>query len=220
MPSLLRSSIAELLGTGLLVCVVVGSGIMGSYLSPNIGVALLINAFSTVFALGLLILVIGPISGAHFNPAVTLTQWLGKAISGSTAFAFMAAQIVGAIAGSVVANLMFNQPALQISTHARVNSGTLIGEFIATTGLIVLIGALSHRGQGSIIPVAVPAWIGSAYFFTSSTSFANPAVTIGRIFSNTFAGIAPESVLPFVLVQLVAAVVGFSLVKGITSVKN
>lgn len=220
MTKLTTRLIAEFVGTAVLVCVVVGSGIMGSYLSPNIGVALLINAFSTVFALGLLILVIGPISGAHFNPAVTLTQWLGKAMSGLTAIAFMATQTVGAITGSVVANLMFNQTALQISDHQRVNSGTLIGEVIATAGLIVVIGALSHRSQGALIPVAVPAWIGSAYFFTSSTSFANPAVTVGRIFSNTFAGIAPESVAPFILAQLVGAVLGFALVKGITNVSN
>lgn len=118
------------------------------------------------------------------------------------------------MAGSVTANVMFNQSAIQISTHARANSGSLIGEVIATTGLIALIGILSKRGQSSVIPVAVAGWIGSAYFFTSSTSFANPAVTIGRVFTDTFAGIDPGSVLPFVAAQLVGAALGFAVAKG------
>jgi glycerol uptake facilitator-like aquaporin len=211
---------AEFAGTATLVAVVVGSGIMGTNLSSDSGVALLINAFSTVFALGLLILVVGPISGAHFNPVVSITQWLGKNLSGMQAFAYIVAQVFGAIFGAILANLMFNLGAISIATHQRTSAGTIIGEVLATAGLIVVIGVLSHRGQESLMPVAVPAWIGSAYFFTSSTSFANPAVTVGRIFSNTFAGIAPDSVAPFILAQLVGALIGFAIVKGITNVSN
>ena len=216
----IRKLIAEFVGTAVLVCVVVGSGIMGTNLSADSGVALLINAFSTIFALGLLILVIGPISGAHFNPGVSLTQWLGKELSGVQAFGYFVAQVFGAIFGAILANLMFNLSAISIATHQRTSTGTLIGEAVATAGLIVVIGVLSRRGQSNYIPVAVPAWIGSAYFFTSSTSFANPAVTVGRIFSNTFAGIAPDSVAPFILAQLVGALLGFALVKGIKNVSN
>jgi glycerol uptake facilitator-like aquaporin len=212
--------IAELVGTASLVAVVVGSGIMGTSLSADSGVALIINAFSTIFALGLLILVIGPISGAHFNPVVSLTQWLGKELSGGQALGYFVAQVFGAIFGAILANLMFNLSAISIATHQRTSTGTLIGEAVATAGLIVVIGVLSRRGQSNYIPVAVPAWIGSAYFFTSSTSFANPAVTVGRIFSNTFAGIAPDSVAPFILAQLVGALLGFALVKGIKNVSN
>lgn len=214
MPALLKRSLAEFVGTALLVCVVVGSGIMGTSLSGDLGIALLINALSTIFALALLIFVLGPISGAHFNPVVTLVEAFSRNIKDVDLLAYIPAQILGAVAGSVTANVMFNQSAIQISTHARANSGALIGEVIATTGLIALIGILSKRGQSPVIPVAVAGWIGSAYFFTSSTSFANPAVTIGRVFTDTFAGIDPGSVLPFVAAQLVGAAMGFAVTKG------
>jgi arsenate reductase len=213
MNKLFGQAFAEFLGTALLVTVVVGSGIMGTNTSEDVGIALLINTISTIFALVLLILIIGPISGAHFNPVVSLVELFNRSIGASKALAFILAQVLGAIAGAVVANLMFDLQAVQISTHERVTSGTLIGEVIATAGLIALIGILSARGQGKVIPVAVAAWIGSAYFFTSSTSFANPAVTVGRIFSDTFAGIDPSSVLPFIGAQLVGAAIGFGLVK-------
>jgi glycerol uptake facilitator-like aquaporin len=214
LPALLKRSLAEFVGTALLVCVVVGSGIMGTSLSGDLGIALLINALSTIFALALLIFVLGPISGAHFNPVVTLVEAFSRNIKDVDLLAYIPAQILGAVAGSVTANVMFNQSAIQISTHARANSGALIGEVIATTGLIALIGILSKRGQSPVIPVAVAGWIGSAYFFTSSTSFANPAVTIGRVFTDTFAGIDPGSVLPFVAAQLVGAAMGFAVTKG------
>jgi arsenate reductase len=187
---------------------------MGTRLSGDLGIALLINALSTIFALALLIFVLGPISGAHFNPVVTLVEAFSRNIKDVDLLAYIPAQILGAVAGSVTANVMFNQSAIQISTHARANSGALIGEVIATTGLIALIGILSKRGQSPVIPVAVAGWIGSAYFFTSSTSFANPAVTIGRVFTDTFAGIDPGSVLPFVAAQLVGAAMGFAVTKG------
>ena len=189
---------------------------MGTQLSSDAGIALLINTASTVLVLTLLILLLGPVSGAHFNPAVTLVARLGRKQQSSETFAYILAQVIGAIVGAVVANLMFVLPAIQISNNARDSLGTLLGEVIATAGLITVIGVLSARNQTEKVPVAVASWIGSAYFFTSSTSFANPAVTIGRIFSDTFAGIAPVSVLPFITAQLVGAAIGIFIVKGIT----
>jgi glycerol uptake facilitator-like aquaporin len=211
---------AEFSGTALLVCVVVGSGIMGSQLSEDAGVALLINAFSTIFALALLILLLGPISGAHFNPAVSLVQLFNKESTPKQTVFFALSQILGAISGAILANLMFDLPAIEFSTHARVSSGTLIGEVIATAGLIALIGILSLRNQTKLIPVAVAAWIGSAYFFTSSTSFANPAVTVGRMFTDSFAGIEPTSVLPFIGAQLAGMAIGMTLIRVATPHKS
>ena len=206
------------MGTATLVCVVVGSGIMGTNLSNDSAVALLVNTFSTIFALALLILIITPISGAHFNPAVSLVQVVRREMGGLEFAAFISAQIAGAITGAIIANVMFDLPAIQISTNERVTTGTLIGEVIATAGLITVIFVLVARAQEKLIPVAVAAWIGSAYFFTSSTSFANPAVTIGRVFSDTFAGINPGSVLPFIVAQIIGAMLGIALVKGVTRV--
>ena len=216
MIKILRKWLAEYIGTATLVCVVVGSGIMGTNLSKDSGVALLINAFSTIFALALLILIIAPISGAHFNPAVTLVQVLRREMNAVEFLSFISAQIAGAISGAIIANVMFDLEAIQISTNERVSTGTLVGEVIATAGLITVIFVLVARSQDKLIPVAVAAWIGSAYFFTSSTSFANPAVTIGRVFSDTFAGINPVSVLPFIIAQLIGAMLGVALVKGVT----
>jgi arsenate reductase len=191
---------------------------MGTNLSKDSAVALLVNTFSTIFALALLILIIAPISGAHFNPAVSLIQVIRREMNALEFAAFVSAQIAGAITGAIIANVMFDLPAIQISTNERVSTGTLIGEVIATAGLIIVIFVLVARAQEKLIPVAVAAWIGSAYFFTSSTSFANPAVTIGRVFSDTFAGINPVSVLPFIIAQLIGAMLGIALVKGITRV--
>jgi len=213
---ILRKWLAEYIGTATLVCVVVGSGIMGTNLSKDSGVALLINAFSTIFALALLILIIAPISGAHFNPAVSLVQVLRREMNAVEFLSFISAQIAGAISGTIIANVMFDLEAIQIATNERVSTGTLVGEVIATAGLITVIFVLVARSQDKLIPVAVAAWIGSAYFFTSSTSFANPAVTIGRVFSDTFAGINPASVLPFIIAQLIGAMLGVALVKGVT----
>ena len=216
MIKILRKWLAEYIGTATLVCVVVGSGIMGTNLSKDSGVALLINAFSTIFALALLILIIAPISGAHFNPAVSLVQVLRREMNAVEFLSFISAQIAGAVTGAIIANVMFDLEAIQISTNERVSTGTLVGEVIATAGLITVIFVLVARSQDKLIPVAVAAWIGSAYFFTSSTSFANPAVTIGRVFSDTFAGINPASVLPFIIAQLIGAMLGVALVKGVT----
>jgi len=214
MSTITTKAVAEFAGTAALVCVVVGSGIMGTNLSNDAGIALLINTLSTIFALALLILTLGPISGAHFNPVVSFVQLLAKSQPAGETAIYVAVQTTGAIFGAIVANFMFDIAPLQISANERVSSGTLLGEVIATAGLVALIGALSIRTQEKLIPVAVAAWIGSAYFFTSSTSFANPAVTVGRIFSDTFAGIAPVSVLPFIAAQLIGALLGFALVRA------
>lgn len=218
MIEILRKWFAEYIGTATLVCVVVGSGIMGTNLSKDSAIALLINTFSTILGLALLILVIAPISGAQLNPAVSLVQIIRREMNGLEFVGFLSAQIAGAISGAIVANVMFDLSAIQISTNERVSTGTLIGEVIATAGLITVIFVFVARAQEKLIPVAVAAWIGSAYLFTSSTSFANPAVTIGRVFSDTFAGINPASVLPFIIAQLVGVMLGVALVKGITRV--
>ena len=215
MAKLAGKAVAEFSGTALLVTVVVGSGIMGTNLSQDSGVALLINAFSTIFALALLIFVLGPISGAHLNPAVSLVQLVTRQQPIRETLAYIPAQIAGAISGAILANVMFDLPTIQTSVNERASAGTFVGEVIATAGLVALIGVLSNRDQGKYIPVAVAAWIGSACFFTSSTSFANPAVTIGRLFTDTFAGIAPASVLPYILAQLVGAAIGMAISKGV-----
>ena len=213
---LARKAAAEFVGTALLVCVVVGSGIMGANLSSDLGVVLIINALSTVFALALLIVVLGPISGAHFNPAVSLVNVFSRLQPAREVGVYIVAQTAGAIVGAVLANVMFDLAALQISERYRTSLGMLVGEVVATAGLIAIIGILSARKQTAIIPVAVAAWIGSAYFFTSSTSFANPAVTVGRMFTDTFAGIAPESVLPYIAAQVVGAAIGAAVVAAVT----
>lgn len=203
--------LAEFFGSAVLVCVVVGSGIMGTSLSNDLGVALLINAFSTIFALAILIEILGPISGAHFNPLVSWMQYFRREQSLIEVAWYIAAQVGGACAGAVVANMMFDSTAFQISAHDRVSAGHLLGEVIASAGLILVIRVLQSRRQSSLIPVAVAGWIGSAYFFTSSTSFANPAVTIGRIFSDSFAGIAPTAVPLFIAAQCVGLGTGLAL---------
>lgn len=200
-----------------LATVVIGSGIMGTNLSPDLGVALLINAFSTIFALAILIYVLGPISGAHFNPAVTLVALANKTTKAPEAFSYIACQIAGAIVGALIANAMFDLDIVQISQTDRVTAGKLIGEVIATAGLIIVIGVLVARAKVAVNPIVVAGWIGSAYFFTSSTSFANPAITIGRVFSDTFAGIAPTSVLPFIGAQLTGAILGMFTVKALVN---
>jgi glycerol uptake facilitator-like aquaporin len=215
-PPLWRRAAAELLGTCLLVSIVVGSGIAAQQLSPgDVGLQLLQNSTATVLGLTVLILMFGPVSGAHFNPAVSLVDWFRGRRTGSglglpELGAYMAAQTLGAIGGSVLANAMFDV-GTSISTKERATTGHLLGEVIATAGLILLIFALAATSRGALAAPAVGAYIGAAYWFTSSTSFANPAVTVGRIFSDTFAGIAPGSVPPFVIAQLIGAAAGFGL---------
>lgn len=218
MSVLTRRLLAEFVGTGLLVCVVVGSGIAAQQLSAHdIGLQLLENSTATVFGLGVLILILGPVSGAHFNPVVSVADWwasrrLGTGLTTAGMLAYLGAQVPGGIAGAVLANIMFDQRAVQISTHHRVSTGHLVGEVVATAGLIAVIFALARTGRAALSAVAVAAYIGAAYWFTSSTSFANPAVTVGRVFSDTFAGIAPASVPAFIAAQFLGAALGFALV--------
>ncbi|WP_327634576.1 aquaporin family protein [Kribbella sp. NBC_00482] len=217
-PELWRRVVAEGLGTGLLVTVVVGSGIAAAELSPgDTGLQLLENSFATALGLAVLILMLGPVSGAHFNPVVSVADWwLGRRNGGGLSLrdlsAYVAAQVVGAIAGAMLANVMFGQAAVSWSTTHRSAGHLWIGETVATAGLILLIFALVRSGRAAVAPAAVGAYIGAAYWFTSSTSFANPAVTVGRAFSDTFAGIAPGSVPGFVFFQVIGAVVGAGLV--------
>jgi glycerol uptake facilitator-like aquaporin len=203
-----RRLAAEFVGTALLVAAVVGSGIMATRLSDDVGVELLINAVATVAALGVLIATLGPISGAHFNPAVTAVAAVRREIAAGEGGAYVLVQVVGAIAGVMLANVMFGLPAIDPSTHTRSGTGVLLGEVVATAGLLWVIGAITRTGRGHLGPVLVPAWIGSAYFFTASTSFANPAVTIGRSLTDSFAGIAPSSVALFIVFQLIGAAIG------------
>lgn len=205
---LVRRASAEFLGTCVLVATVVGSGIMGSLLSDNLAVTLLINAVATVAALAVLIWAVGPISGAHFNPVVSGVAMVRREMPVSEGFIYIVVQIVGACAGAILANLMFELPAVATSTHERSGGNIWLGEIVATAGLLLVIGALTRTGRGHLGPALVPAWIGAAYFFTSSTSFANPAVTVGRSLTDTFAGIAPASVPMFIVFQVVGATIG------------
>ena len=213
-----RRLVAELVGTALLVTVVVGSGIAAQRLSPDdVGLQLLENSTATVLGLTVLILMLGPVSGAHFNPVVSAADWLlgrraGTGLSGRDVGAYSLAQTVGAIGGALLANLMFDVPT-GMSTHDRSAAQLWVGELVATAGLVALIFALARTGRGALAAPAVGAYIGSAYWFTSSTSFANPAVSVGRMFSDTFAGIAPASVPGFVIAQLAGAAAGLALVR-------
>jgi arsenate reductase len=206
--SLGRRLFAELLGTALLVAAVVGSGIMAQRLSPNdVGLALLENAIATGGVLFVLIAVLGPISGAQFNPVVTVADaWFGGVAKRDIA-PYVAAQVIGACLGAIIANLMFGLAAVNVSTHVRDGSSTLFSEVVATFGLLLVIFGLVRGGRSTWIPAAVASYIVGAYWFTASTSFANPAVTIGRTLSDTFAGIAPASVPGFVVAQCLGAVV-------------
>ncbi|MGC0318748.1 aquaporin [Kitasatospora acidiphila] len=217
MNGLSRKALGEFVGTGALVAVVVGSGIQATELSSDVGVQLLANSLATVFGLGVLIVLLGPACGAHFNPAVTLAAWWAGRRGGEgptlrEVAAYVPAQIAGAIGGAVLANAMFARPLVRWSTHERWAPHLWLGEVVATAGLILLIFGLTRAGRAHFAPVAVASYIGAAYWFTSSTSFANPAVTIGRAVTDTFAGIAPGSVLPFIGAQLVGLVVGMGLV--------
>lgn len=216
---LARRLVAEAVGTALLVAVVVGSGIAAQRLSPDdIGLQLLENSTATVFGLTVLILLFGPVSGAHFNPVVSAADWLlgrraGTGLAGSDVAAYAVAQTVGAIAGAVLANLMFDVEVTRLATTERTDAQLLLGEVVATAGLVALIFALARTGRGALAAPAVGAYIGAAYWFTSSTSFANPAVTIGRVFSDSFAGIDPASVPGFLAAQIVGGAIGLALVR-------
>ncbi|GAB4105473.1 aquaglyceroporin AqpS [Micromonospora taraxaci] len=219
--TLWRRLLAEFTGTALLVTAVVGSGIMATTLSPDdVGLQLLENSIATAFALAVLIMMFGPVSGAHFNPVVSAADWFlgrraGTGLTPRDLGGYVVAQVLGAIVGSVLANLMFDLAAVGFSGKDRVAGHLWLGEVVATAGLILLVFALARSGRAPAAPAAVGAYIGAAYWFTSSTSFANPAVTIGRAFTDTFAGIAPASVPGFVVAQVVGLAVGIGLLAAL-----
>ncbi|HZM79485.1 MAG TPA: aquaporin [Candidatus Limnocylindrales bacterium] len=218
MTALWRRAVAELTGTAALVTTVVGSGIMAQRLSPDGAVQLLANSTATVFGLAVLIAVFGPVSGAHFNPVVSLADWwLGRkpertGLTLTEAGIYSLAQILGGIAGAVVANLMFDLAAVSFSHTTRTGTHLWLAEVVATTGLVVVIVSLVRHGRPAVIPAAVGAYIGAAYWFTSSTSFANPAVTIGRAFTDSYAGISLSSVPGFVVAQGIGLLAALGLV--------
>jgi glycerol uptake facilitator-like aquaporin len=203
-PPLPRRLLAELLGSAFLAALVVGSGIAAQQLSPgNVGLQLFENAAATAAGLFTIILMFGPVSGGHFNPVVSFVDAHFGGISRRDALAYLPAQVFGCILGAIVANVMFSVSAISISTHHRASPAHFLSEIIATLGLLLVIFSLARTRRTTTIPAAVGTYIGAAYFFTSSASFANPAITIGRMFSNTFAGIAPASVPSFILAQAI-----------------
>ncbi len=217
-----RRLLAETVGTAALVTVVVGSGIAAQRLSPgDVGLQLLENSTATVLGLAVLILTLGPISGAHFNPAVSAADWLlgrrrATGLPGRDVVPYSVCQVLGAGLGALLSNAMFDLDVLQLSAEDRVTGGHLLGEVVATAGLIVVVFALARADRAEWSAIAVGGYIGAAYWFTSSTSFANPAVTVGRMFSDTFAGIAPGSVPWFVAAQAVGTVAGLGLVVALS----
>ncbi len=211
---LARRGVAEAVGTALLAAVVVGSGIAASRLSPgDVGMQLLENSIATGAGLVALILAFGPVSGAHFNPVVTLADRVLGGLSTFEALTYVGAQLVGGCAGAVVANLMFALPAVDLSAHTRSGGGLWLGETVATFGLVMVILGVVRSGRTSAAPFAVGAYIAAAYWFTSSTSFANPSVTVARMLSDTFAGIEPSSVPVFVVMQLIGGLAAVALAR-------
>jgi glycerol uptake facilitator-like aquaporin len=209
-----RRATAEALGSAFLVAIVVGSGIAAQRLSPgNVGLQLLVNATVTGAGLVALILALGPVSGGHFNPVVTLADRILGGISSRDGAVYVAAQVVGACVGAMVANLMFSLPAVTLSTHTRSSGGLWLGEFVATFGLILVILGVARSGRSTVAAFAVGGYIAAAYWFTSSTSFANPAVTIGRTLTDTFAGIRPSSAPLFILLQLVGGLAAIAVAR-------
>ena len=220
--SLTRRAFAEFLATALLVAAVVGSGIAAQTLSPNdVGLQLLENTIATAGALFAIIVVFAPISGSHLNPVVTIVDCAIGRRSWSEAIAYIPAQVAGAIAGAIVANVMFDRAAIETSTKVREGSNIYFAELVATFGLVLVIFLLVRTGRAMesvvVVPAAVAGYITAAYWFTSSTSFANPAVTIGRAFSDTFAGIAPASVPPFIIAQIIGAGLALAAVVFLTT---
>jgi len=209
-----RRLLAEYLGSAFLAAVVIGSGVAAKSLSPgNVGLQLFENAAATATGLFAIILMFGPISGGHFNPVVSFVDATFGGLRWRDAGAYLPAQVAGCVSGAVVANLMFALAAVSISTKHRATGPHLFSEIIATLGLLLVIFSLARTRRGAMAPAAVGAYIGAAYFFTSSTSFANPAITVGRIFSNTFAGIAPSSVPGFVAAQVAGGIVAVVLLR-------
>jgi len=216
-PPLHRRALAELCGTAFLAAVVVGSGIAASRLSPgDAGLQLFENAVATAGGLVALIVAFGPVSGAHFNPVVSLADAFLGGLDRRDVPAYIAAQIAGAIGGSIAANLMFGLDVVSWSTQSRSTGGLWLGEVVATGGLLAVIFGGMRSGRAGAAPFAIGAYIGAACLFTPSTGFANPAVTIGRSFTDTFAGIEPSSVPAFIVFQLVGGVLAIALVRMLT----
>ncbi|CAB4576630.1 MAG: antitoxin [Actinobacteria bacterium] len=207
----MHKALSEFLGTAILALAVVGSGAMAQSLTEDVGLQLLINAAATGAVLWTIINLFGHISGAQFNPLVTLFTIIRREAKVTELLLFALSQVLGAIAGTALANLLFDFPAFDISERVREGSNIYLSEIVATAGLIFLIFHLINSAKSQLIPVAVGLWIFAAYFFTSSTSFANPAITIGRIFTKTFAGISPESALMFIPFQILGAFLGYGL---------
>lgn len=211
-----RRLLAELLGSALLAAVVIGSGIAAQTLSPSdVGLQLFENAAATAAGLFAIILMFGPVSGGHFNPVVSLADACFGGLSWRDAAAYVPTQVAGCVLGAIVANGMFALAAVSISTHHRASPAHLLSEAIATACLLLVIFSLARTKRASSAPAAVGAYIGAAYFFTSSTSFANPAISVGRIFSDTFAGIAPSSVPGFVLAELVGGAIAILAIRAL-----
>jgi len=209
-----RKVTAEFLGSAFLAAIVVGSGIAAQQLAPgDAGLELLINASATGAGLYAVILMFGPVSGAHVNPVVSFVDASFGGVGWGTAVAYLPAQVAGCIGGVIVANVMFSRAAVSISTHHRASPDHFLSEVVATLGLLLVIFSLARSGRSRSAPAAVGAYIAAAYFFTSSTSFANPAITVGRMFSDTFAGIAPSSVPSFVVAQVAGAVVAVGVIR-------
>lgn len=213
----LRGVVAEALGSFGLLLVVIGSGVMATNLANDVGVQLAINSAATGLILYILITLLGPISGAHFNPVVTAIQLFKKNITTSLAAAYLLAQLVGAVLGVALANFIFGLPIIDISQKNRSGTELFVSEILATAGLVFIIFTAIAQKSEAKIPVLVGTYISAAYFFTSSTSFANPAATVARTLSDSFTGIAPDSVLPFIAAQIIGAIVGIALTKFITS---
>lgn len=211
-----RKALAEFIGTGMLVTAVVGSGIAAERLSPgDTGLQLLENAAATAAALVAIILAVGPVSGAHLNPAVTIADRVLGGISNRDTFAYIGAQMTGGAAGAVVANLMFSEPAIEWSTKSRSGGGLWLAEVVATFGLLLVVFGVVRSARPSAAPFAVGAYIGGAYFFTASTSFANPAVTAARTLSDTFAGIKPNGAPAFMAFQIIGMVIAVLAVRAL-----
>jgi arsenate reductase len=203
-PRLAQAVAGEALGTAFLLAAVVGSGIMAQRLTDDVGIQLLASSLATAGVLGAVILAFGPVSGAHLNPCVTLLARVQGHIDGRAAVAYIGAQLVGAVTGVIVANLMFELPAVTLSTTERSGAGLLVGEVVATVGLLLVIGLLVRAGREERVAIAVAGYIAGAYWFTSSTSFANPAVTAARTLTDTFAGIQVSAAPAFIAAQLLA----------------
>jgi glycerol uptake facilitator-like aquaporin len=213
-PALWRRLVAEFVGSGLLAAVVIGSGIAATTLSPHaLGLELFENAAATGTGLYVLIVTFAPVSGAHLNPIVSLVDATYRRLPWLDAALYCGAQILGCASGAVLANLMFSHPAISLSTRIRATPAHDLSEVVATAGLIVVIFALARSGRSHLAPAAVGSYIAAAYFFTSSTSFANPAIVVGRMFSNTFAGIAPSSAPAFIVAELLGGCVGVALLR-------